>query len=171
MFYDGNCPCIIVGDFNARIGNLQDFNDSFDDLKKRTGIDNIKKNHDPFMNFLSDSKFCVLNGRFDKSKDNYTSISSKGCAVVDYMCVPYDLLQYITCFSVLTMKDVMSTIDYQSSTMSALPDHSILTCNVNFSPYSQYSSNNKCMQAEPKGTFCSNINQKIRFQKDIKWIM
>ena len=43
----------------ARIGNLQDFDASFDDLKKRICVDNVKKNHDNFMNYLSDFKFCV----------------------------------------------------------------------------------------------------------------
>ena len=87
------------------------------------------------MNFLCDSKFCVLNGRFNLSTDNFTSISSKGCAVVDYMCVPYSGLQFVHTFDVITMKDIIIDIDYQSSEISALPDHSILCCTINMSPY------------------------------------
>ena len=35
MYYDCSVPCIITGDFNARIGNLQDFNEGIESLKKR----------------------------------------------------------------------------------------------------------------------------------------
>ena len=31
---------------------------------------------------------CILNGRFDKHIDGYTSVSRKGMAVVDYMICP-----------------------------------------------------------------------------------
>ena len=94
-----------------------------------------KKNPDSFLNFLCDSKFCVLNGRLNLSTDNFTSISSKSCALVDYMCVPYSGLQFVHTFHVITMKDIIINIDYQSSEISALPDHSILCCTINMSPY------------------------------------
>ena len=35
---------------------------------------------------------CVLNGRITPEFDNFTSISTKGNAVVDYMWVPHDIL-------------------------------------------------------------------------------
>ena len=138
MYYDGLCPCVIIGDFNARIGNLQDFDNSLDIIKKRECVDITRKNYEPFLNFLNDSRFCVLNGRYDSSEDNFTSISSKGSAVVDYVCVPYDTLQYVSKFNVITINDMISTIEYQSSEISALPDHSILTCILNQSPYHEF---------------------------------
>ena len=82
-------------------------------------------NYEPFLNFLNDSRFCVLNGRYDSSEDNFTSISSKGSVVVDYVCVPYDTLQYVSKFNVITIDDIISTIEYQLSEISALSDHSI----------------------------------------------
>ena len=139
MYYDRLCPCIITGDFNARIGDLKDFDSSLDVVKNRTCIDTIKRNHESFLNFLNDSQFCILNGRFDSSKDNFTSISGKGCAVVDYMCTPYDILSCVSEFSVTTMREIVNSLDFQSSELSALPDHSILRCVLNTSPYSKCS--------------------------------
>ena len=42
---------------------------------------------------FDEAKFCTLNGRFDTNDDNYTSVSSKGNAVVDYICLPHDTFE------------------------------------------------------------------------------
>ena len=43
-----------------------------------------------FIEFLNEAKLCALNGRFPDG-DNFTSISNKGKAVVDFMCAPQEL--------------------------------------------------------------------------------
>ena len=160
MYYDCSVPCIITGDFNARIGNLQEFNEGIESLKKRVCIDDIKKNYEDFLDFLNDSRFCVLNGRFEIENDNFTSVSSKGCAVVDYICVPYDLLQQVSHFCVITVKDLITGLNFQAGEISALPDHSILISKIDLSPYNHCCKEIKCTEAEHK----INVeNQKSNF--------
>jgi hypothetical protein len=82
---------IIAADFNARIGNLSDILNGLDSIPERRVLDrNINQHGHDCIEFLNDSKLCVLNGRF--TDENYTSISRKGKAVVDYLCVPHDVL-------------------------------------------------------------------------------
>ena len=46
-----------------------------------------------FLDFLNEAKMFVLNGRFNGSDNNFTSVSTRGKAVVDYICVPCDDLE------------------------------------------------------------------------------
>ena len=81
----------LLGDFNSRIGTLSDTLNEIDDLCARIPIDKTINQHGHEMiEFLIESKFCVLNGRFAE-KDNFTSISKKRKAVVDYLCVSQDI--------------------------------------------------------------------------------
>ena len=57
------------------------------------------------MEFLSDSNSCVLKGRFESGKDNYTYVSARGRSVVDYVIVPAPHLQYGSDFSVMTVTE------------------------------------------------------------------
>ena len=50
-----------------------------------------------FVNFLKDSKLCVLNGRFDAKLDNFTSIG-RGKSVVDYLFCPHNMLDMCSKF-------------------------------------------------------------------------
>lgn len=64
MFYDEN-PMVIMGDLNGRLGDRQDFNPMIDigDIPQRQCIDNTTNRYgDYLIDFLSDSKTCVLNG-------------------------------------------------------------------------------------------------------------
>ena len=61
-----------------------------------------------FLEFLNESKFCVLNGRFNELKDNYTSVSRKRKSVVDFICIPQDIFNMCRNFSVIT---VQSSVD------------------------------------------------------------
>lgn len=81
----------IAADLNARIGNLSDILNGVDSIPERRVLDrNVNQHGHDFIEFLNDSKFCVLNGRF--TDDNYTSISRTGKTVVDYLSVPHDVL-------------------------------------------------------------------------------
>lgn len=65
------------------------------------------ENH--FLIFLRDSKCCVLNGRINQENDNFTSISERGKAVVDYIITPHDCLESCVDFKVITSKDLMDS--------------------------------------------------------------
>ena len=68
---------------------------------------------------------CILNGRFDRSKDNYTSVSSKGLAVVDYILTSYSTLSSFKNFQV---HDILEIINSNGVPIdSAIPDHRLLT--------------------------------------------
>ena len=87
---------IATGDFNARRGSKKDFNADLDHIPLRSCTDTVvNKFGEHFIEFLTYCNLCVLNGRGSHpARDTYTSISSKGLAVVDYVCVPYEQLNY-----------------------------------------------------------------------------
>lgn len=81
--------CDIGADFSARIGTHSDILEGCDSVPEREALDKIVNQHvHSFKELLNDAKFCVLNGRF--MSHYFTSISSKGNSVVDYMCTPLD---------------------------------------------------------------------------------
>ena len=41
---------------------------------------------------------CIVNGRGEPNLDNFTSVSPRGHAVVDYIITPYECLQNVTEF-------------------------------------------------------------------------
>ncbi len=89
--YDNiDCDAVcIMGDLNARVGDKADFIEGIDDITPRRVLDNVSNKHgDALLEFLLSSKMCLLNGRVTPEYDNYTSISTKGSAVVDYCAVP-----------------------------------------------------------------------------------
>ena len=126
-----HCYCdkmFLVGDFNARIGKLADIIFDCDNIPRRISIDDScnKHGHD-FIDFLVEAKFCALNGRFGPG-DNYTSISRKGRAVVDYICVPHDTFSHCTNFTVTTVQEITDQRNLHGllGHRSRLPDHSDL---------------------------------------------
>ncbi len=83
MYQDHDFVCI-CGDFNARIGNMNDIVNDIDDVCKRKTLDNIKGGHgETFIEFVKDCKVAILNGRISPEKDNYTCISFNHKTVVD----------------------------------------------------------------------------------------
>ena len=79
------------------------------------------------MEFLNEAKVCVLNGRFNE-QDNYTSISGRGKAVVDYICVPHDIFSRCKYFNVVTVQEITDQFALHGllGERSRLPDHSVL---------------------------------------------
>ena len=92
VYLHANAEAVIIcGDMNARVGSLPDTIPEIDNIPERQILDKTINQHGhTFLEFLSDSKTCILNGRFQNEHNNFTSVSSKGRAVVDYMCVPHD---------------------------------------------------------------------------------
>ena len=90
--YNDCDAAFVCGDFNASVGSMND-NSGFDDVNipKRRVIDTTLNQHrHSFIEFLNESKMCMLYGRFDAENDNFTSISTQGKAEVNYICVPHE---------------------------------------------------------------------------------
>ena len=94
----------VCGDVNARIGSLDDLTDC-DDVKiiKRHVLDKTINQHGhSFIDFLNEVKLCILNSRFNETENNFTSVSTPGKAVIDYICVPHDVIENCVSFKVRT---------------------------------------------------------------------
>ena len=124
---------LVCGDFNCRTGRLQDVIMDIDDVTSRDILDEQKNNFGEILiDFLHDAKLFMLNGRVSKENNNYTSISTRGKAVVDYMLTFHDCLDKCKFFNVITMNEIIEKVNVQSliSERCKPPDHSILTVTV-----------------------------------------
>ena len=57
------------------------------------------------VDFLHTLDVCTLNGRVDPLKDAFTSVSTKGLAVVDYCLVPLQLFSAFSKFHVVDIRE------------------------------------------------------------------
>ncbi len=95
-------------------------------------IDEKENNHGKgFIEFLTENKLCVLNGRFDKDKNNFTSAGHRG-SVVDYIFCPHDNFEYYSHFSVTICKELINKYGLPPlvSEKSKPPDHSLLKVTI-----------------------------------------
>ncbi len=78
---------VICGNFNARCGDMQDYTTEEGSVRiNRNIVDStVNPAGKNLIELLQTMELCMLNGRFGKA--NFTSISSKGMAVVDYAIV------------------------------------------------------------------------------------
>ena len=122
--------CIVIcGDFNARIGNLQDFVSGIDNLPNRNVIDQIKAGHgESFIEFVKDAKLCILNGRITPEFDDYTCVSGKGASIVDYIMTRHNTLHNCKKSEVKLVSDLTNQFNLYKmiSGKSKPPDHSLL---------------------------------------------
>ena len=126
--YD-NDAIFVIGDLNSRIGAIPDTSYDFDGMPPRKALDKTINQHgQEFCEFLIESKMCVLNGRFDSSCDGYTSVSGRGSAVVDYICVPHDVFQSCKSFNVISSNSLVEKHNLQNllGNRSKVPDHSFI---------------------------------------------
>ena len=79
--------------------------------------------------------YCVLNGQFTKDNDEYTCLRPSEQSVVDYICVPYEQLIYITYFKVHLVKHITDRYDIEAIPTSKMPDHSMRICNIELSEW------------------------------------
>ena len=131
QIYDNNSADLIVvgGDFNARIGNSQDFINHIDSIPLRNALENEVNSYcDTFLDFLKDVKFCVCSGRVTPNRDDFTFMSSRGKSVVDYVVIPHSCLDICKSCCVLAVTDVIDKFRCEKllSSTSKAPDHSIV---------------------------------------------
>ena len=121
-----NCPLIILGDMNARSGNLNDFLTISDvDLQFKKEIENIGITTNRFnldtrintygrnlVNMWNDFNLKIVNGRFgnDLGVGNYTCHKPTGESLVDYCLVSDELLCCLSNFYVDTFDRCMSDV-------------------------------------------------------------
>ena len=75
--YQNQGPFLIMGDFNARTGNEEDFITGVDNIPSRSNVDKIVNNHGQcLIDLLISANCCIVNGRIGKS--DFTSVSTKG---------------------------------------------------------------------------------------------
>ena len=120
---------IFCGDVNSRIGSQQDIIIDVDDIDSRVSIDTVSNKHgSQFIEFLKESKMCILNGRVFKENDNFTSVSTKGKSVEDYIFIPHSNLSNISHFKVHCVTALINELNIVPD--RAMPDHSVVSCRV-----------------------------------------
>lgn len=120
---------VVCGDLNARIGNTQDCNDFLDNIPLRNSVDATHNQHgSSFLEFLNDSRFCTLNGRFGEQSNQYTYHSTRGQSVVDYICVPHDVFPQCKDFCIVNCNSVIEELSAMNllGEKCKVPDHSVL---------------------------------------------
>ena len=104
---------VLAGDLNSRIGNMSDTISDMDNIPKRNCLDTAVNSHGHiFLEFLNDSKMYVLNGRFRESDNSFTSVSSKGKSIVDYICVPHDNFPEFQSFQVTSPSSLVAKYNF-----------------------------------------------------------
>ena len=121
------CPFYICGDFNSRIGDMEDYILGVDNLPEREVID-FKANSygEIFCEFLSNVNCCVLNGRNHISND-YTYVSTRGSSVVDFCITPFENINSFKKFEVIRASELANkSLTTGSIEPKYIPDHSVL---------------------------------------------
>ena len=132
--------CYICGDFNSRVGNKQDYISLLDNLYDRSILDFTVNSHgSALLEFLSDSRFCIVNGRINVDKNNFTFVHSRGRSVVDYFLVSIDDIESCVAFNIVTPVECFNkfcSVDLAGNTGS-LSDHSVLILTISIDSYIQ----------------------------------
>ena len=120
---------------NSRVGKTDDFIETIDEIPVRSVID-FDKNYygDRLIEFLKDSKFCMLNGPLTSDLNNFTFVSTRGLSVVDYILVPHVTLKSCKYFRVDCMSDILNQFSFFDLLLPSCkqPDHSLLS--IAFTP-------------------------------------
>jgi hypothetical protein len=136
MYVHSNADAIyICGDFNSRIADKDDFVPGIDNVLHRTAVDvhsNVNKHGECLLEFLNDTKMCIVNGRITPQYDNCTCVKAQGKSVVDYFIVPYDVLNNCIELKVHTMQCLIDELELQHDIedVKHIPDHSLLMLKV-----------------------------------------
>ena len=128
--YQDNGLIFICGDFNSRSGENADYIAGVDEVTDRDVVDFTCNFYgDIFIDFLVNANYILrmLNGR-NFIHNDFTSVSSKGSAVVDYCVVSHDSLSTFKQFTVIRATELVNrAIVERGLSPSSIPDHSPLT--------------------------------------------
>ena len=128
--YQDNGLIFICGDFNSRCGENADYIAGVDEVTDRDVVDFTCNFYgDIFIDFLVNANYILrmLNGR-NFIHNDFTSVSSKGSAVVDYCVVSHDSLSTFKQFTVIRATELVNrAIVERGLSPSSIPDHSPLT--------------------------------------------
>ena len=136
---------LIAGDLNSRLGAKEDFIELLDPtIPKRQILDfeYVKRNGEPFIEYLNESVSCVLNGRFDKKDNNFTCIRN-GESVVDWFVTPITNFKWFRNFKVHTIQELIQkhNLASQIEKTSDVSDHSVITTEIIWSTFDLLQSN------------------------------
>ena len=119
----------LVGDVNSRISHKKDYVPNVDSLVDRKVLDEtVNKHGEVFIDFLLESKMCILNGRVCPENNNFTRVHTTGSSVVDYICTSHDNIQNCEYFAVHLTRQLLNTLNIQ---VDKVPDHSVLELHFN----------------------------------------
>ena len=65
-----------------------------------------------FHYFFIKNLMCILNGSFESNSNKYTFVSTRCCAVVDYIFVRQNELQFIRNFTIISMCELSDYVVY-----------------------------------------------------------
>ncbi len=113
---------------NSRFGNIDDSAAYIDQISKRKIIDfNINRHGEVFLDFLLESKMCVIKGRVCPENDNFTHVHTTGSSVVDCICTFYDNVEHCKYFKVHLTRNLLDKIGVYTD---KIPDHSVPLLNI-----------------------------------------
>jgi len=122
---------ILLGDFNARIGNGNNdlyLNDAIDNIPNRQSKDlTCNGNGKKLLRFCDDFNFLVLNGRFNDFEGDFTFSNANGNSVIDYGLISRDLYNFVFDFHV---ENRLESDHFPLSLSVRLGLSSILTNNI-----------------------------------------
>ncbi len=79
------------------------------------------------IDFLINANYCILNGR-NYTTNDFTSVSTKGCSVVDYCLVSHSDLSMFSDFHVTRVTELISrSAGVEALAPTSFPDHSVLS--------------------------------------------
>ena len=132
MYSDADAV-MFCGDFNSRIGSMKDSISDLDSLPDRKCLDQTVNQHGiSLVEFLQESKYCVLNGRISSGNDAFTCRTARGLSVVDFFLVAHDMVGQCSELKVESCVDIVQEHGLQKllNSRSKLPDHAYLNCKL-----------------------------------------
>jgi hypothetical protein len=113
-----------------------------DEVQDRIVLDEIKSGHaNALLDFMKDNKMVMLNGRVTPEFDNYTSVSARGSAVVDYIMTAQTSVNQCKQMKVELTTDLIQQFHLQTllGENCKAPDHSLLHATFELSSINEYS--------------------------------
>ena len=100
-------------------------------ITNRLTCDDVISGHGrTFLDFLYDNDTCILNGRFGCKSNTFTSISTRGKAVVDYVFITHEHFKFVQNFKVITMNEINDLYMKHVNNICRFPDQNVLCVTV-----------------------------------------